>query len=68
MITTKDSVQGRKYLRAIARARMEKAGIPHINRPRRDCKGHLIASYFAANWKEWAAKVVKTAKKRRIKR
>lgn len=41
----------RKYLRRIARYRMERAGIQHINRTRK-VKGQAIPSYFAQHWRE----------------
>lgn len=42
----------RKYLRAIARAKMERAGVVHINKPRRDIRGYKTDSYFAENWRK----------------
>ena len=41
----------RKYLRAIAQHRMEKAGVRHINRKRRDG-----TSYFSKNWRRYVGK------------
>lgn len=42
----------RKYLRSIARAKMERAGVVHINKPRRDIRGFKADSYFAENWRK----------------
>lgn len=44
----------RKHWRAIARARMKKAGIKHPNRKMRDGK-----SYFACYWRKYAFAEVK---------
>ncbi len=47
----------RKILRSIARAKMEKEGIQHINRRvtmRNLVTGEIIkTSYFAAHWREY---------------
>ena len=40
----------RKYRRAIAHARMERAGVAHPNRPLLQGK-----SYFALTWRKWLA-------------
>lgn len=42
----------RKYLRAIARHNMKKAGIQHMNRTGRQ-DGKRTDSYFAKNWRDW---------------
>ena len=42
----------RKYLRSIARAKMEREGVKHINKPRRDIRGYKTDSYFAENWRK----------------
>lgn len=43
----------RKLKRSIARARMERLGVLHINKKRRDRKGHALPSYFADNWRKF---------------
>lgn len=45
----------RKYLRAMARARMKALGIKHINRKGRDHRGHKLPSKFAVDWRKYAA-------------
>ncbi len=43
----------RKLLRSIARSNMQKQGVQHINKPRRDLKGQKASSYFAENWRRY---------------
>ena len=46
----------RKYLRAIARANMKRAGIQKMNKPRYTTNNGMIVkapSYFAENWRKW---------------
>ena len=54
----------RKYLRAIARANMERAGLSHVNR--RPKIGKDRRSYFALHWREWVHP--EKSKKRRKRR
>ena len=44
----------RKLRRSIAHAKMRKAGIEHINKPRRDFNGKKLSSIFAENWRKYA--------------
>lgn len=49
----------RKYLRAMARAKMEKAGLRHINKPMIMVQGGVVMkgpSYFSRRWREWVDK------------
>ncbi len=41
----------RKYLRRIARHRMEREGVRRINRTR-ESKGRVFPSYFAQHWRD----------------
>ena len=41
----------RKYLRRIARHRMEQAGVQRINRTHK-VRGQVIPSYFAQHWRD----------------
>lgn len=43
----------RKLLRSIARANMQKQGVPHINKPKRNPKSGKEPSYFAENWRKY---------------
>lgn len=43
----------RKLLRSIARANMQRKGVQHINKLRRDLKGRNVPSYFAENWRKY---------------
>lgn len=59
----------RKYLRAIARANMKKAGIEKINKKHK-YKGMPAKSKFAENWKKFAAmpaEIRKTLKQEQAK-
>ena len=42
----------RKLMRSMARAKMEKAGLRHINKPMRGGG----PSYFARYWRKWVSK------------
>lgn len=42
----------RKYLRAIARHRMDLCGYEHINKKRHDEKGKPVPSIFAQTWRK----------------
>lgn len=41
----------RKYKRRIARYRMEREGVQHINKPVRTKDG--VSSYFSRNWRRY---------------
>ena len=43
----------RKLMRAIARAKMKKAGIQHMNRKVKMPNGKKNRSYFAEHWREY---------------
>lgn len=43
----------RKYLRAIAHAKMKKEGVRKINKPRYDNHGRIRPSLFATYWRKY---------------
>ena len=43
----------RKYLRAIARAHMQAAGVQHPNRRMPGTQGREGRSFFARNWRKY---------------
>ena len=46
----------RKYLRSIARAKMQRAGIQKANKKRYYIKNGIVChvpSFFAMNWRNW---------------
>ena len=43
----------RKLKRSIARARMQKEGIQHINKKQIDIKGRVLPSFFSMNWRSY---------------
>ena len=43
----------RKLKRSIARAKMQKEGIQHINKKQTDAKGRTLPSFFAMNWRSY---------------
>lgn len=44
----------RKLRRKVAHAKMRKAEIEHINKPRYDFCGNRLPSIFAENWRKYA--------------
>lgn len=46
----------RKYLRSMARANMERAGVRKMNKARYTVRNGMVVklpSYFATNWRGW---------------